>query len=196
MSVMGLCEEVYRLRWLARRLEEKIPLLKESTVSMQSTMRRSPLRPGAVAQGARAFAELKAAWKGTVRSGAGSSTLGWASQLGEQGICSVSVSANRRSVDGLPYTTRTATVQRFNRHRNSHRAGGSAVRGGATSPRRDRFAMYINIGDYLGAGSLGFASVIGSCATDRRARHVSRPAQIGGVLEPSAPCRIVEDDVR
>ena len=57
--------------------------------------------------------------------------------------------------------------------------------------------MYINIGAYLGEGSLVDShALVGSCAQIGARVHVSAAAQIGGVLEPvGAMPVIVEDDV-
>ena len=57
--------------------------------------------------------------------------------------------------------------------------------------------MYINIGAYVGDGSLiDSHALVGSCAQVGQRVHVSAAAQIGGVLEPvGALPVIVEDDV-
>ena len=77
--------------------------------------------------------------------------------------------------------------------------GGSSVRDGAylglgviCMP-----PMYINIGAYVGGGSLiDSHALVGSCAQVGERVHVSAAAQIGGVLEPvGALPVIVEDDV-
>ena len=77
--------------------------------------------------------------------------------------------------------------------------GGSAIRDGAylgagviCMP-----PMYINIGAWVGDGSLiDSHALVGSCAQVGRRVHVSAAAQIGGVLEPvGALPVIVEDDV-
>ena len=77
--------------------------------------------------------------------------------------------------------------------------GGSSIRDGAylgagviCMP-----PMYINIGAWVGAGSLiDSHALVGSCAQVGCRVHVSAAAQIGGVLEPvGALPVIVEDDV-
>ena len=77
--------------------------------------------------------------------------------------------------------------------------GGSSIRDGAyvgagviCMP-----PMFINIGAYVGEGSLiDSHALIGSCAQIGRRVHVSAAAQIGGVLEPvGALPVIIEDDV-
>jgi 2,3,4,5-tetrahydropyridine-2-carboxylate N-succinyltransferase len=77
--------------------------------------------------------------------------------------------------------------------------GGSAVRDGAFLGKGVVCMppMYVNIGAYLGDGSLVDShALIGSCAQIGRSVHVSAGAQIGGVLEPvGALPVIVEDDV-
>src|SRR5689334_7614062 len=57
--------------------------------------------------------------------------------------------------------------------------------------------MYVNIGAYLGEGTLiDSHALVGSCAQIGARVHVSAAAQIGGVLEPvGALPVIVEDDV-
>ena len=57
--------------------------------------------------------------------------------------------------------------------------------------------MYINIGAYVGEGTLiDSHALVGSCAQVGRRVHVSAAAQIGGVIEPvGAMPVIVEDDV-
>jgi 2,3,4,5-tetrahydropyridine-2-carboxylate N-succinyltransferase len=77
--------------------------------------------------------------------------------------------------------------------------GGSSVRDGAYLGR-DVVCMppmYINIGAYVGDGSLiDSHALVGSCAQVGNRVHVSAAAQIGGVLEPvGALPVIVEDDV-
>jgi 2,3,4,5-tetrahydropyridine-2-carboxylate N-succinyltransferase len=57
--------------------------------------------------------------------------------------------------------------------------------------------MYINVGAYVGAGTLiDSHALVGSCAQVGERVHVSAAAQIGGVLEPvnAAPV-VIEDDV-
>src|SRR4026209_1875488 len=77
--------------------------------------------------------------------------------------------------------------------------GGSAVREGAylgagviCMP-----PMYINIGAYVGDGTLVDShALVGSCAQIGKRVHLSAAAQIGGVIEPvGAMPVIVEDDV-
>jgi 2,3,4,5-tetrahydropyridine-2-carboxylate N-succinyltransferase len=77
--------------------------------------------------------------------------------------------------------------------------GGSSVRDGAFLGRGviAMPPMYVNIGAYVGEGSLiDSHALVGSCAQIGRRVHVSAGAQIGGVLEPvGALPVIVEDDV-
>ena len=77
--------------------------------------------------------------------------------------------------------------------------GGSSIRDGAYVGRGVICMppMYINIGAYVGDGSLIDSHVlIGSCAQIGCRVHVSAGAQIGGVIEPvGALPVIVEDDV-
>lgn len=77
--------------------------------------------------------------------------------------------------------------------------GGSAIRDGAYVGRGVICMppMYINIGAYVGDGSLiDSHALIGSCAQIGCRVHVSAGAQIGGVIEPvGALPVIVEDDV-
>ncbi len=77
--------------------------------------------------------------------------------------------------------------------------GGSAIRDGAyvgagviCMP-----PMYINIGAYVGEGSLiDSHALVGSCAQVGRRVHLSAGAQLGGVIEPVGACPvIIEDDV-
>ena len=76
--------------------------------------------------------------------------------------------------------------------------GGSSVRAGAYlgSGVICMPPMYINIGAWVGDGSLiDSHALVGSCAQVGRGVHVSAGAQIGGVLEPvGALPVIVEDD--
>ena len=77
--------------------------------------------------------------------------------------------------------------------------GGSSVRRGAHVGTGCVLMppMYINIGAYVGAGSMiDSHALVGSCAQIGERVHVSAAAQIGGVLEPigSRPV-IIEDDV-
>ena len=57
--------------------------------------------------------------------------------------------------------------------------------------------MYVNIGAYIGEGSLVDShALVGSCAQIGRRVHLSAAAQIGGVIEPvGAFPVIIEDDV-
>ena len=102
---------------------------------------------------------------------------------------------------GLPfYDKDTQPVQRFGVEAGVRIVpGGSAIRGGAHVARGVICMppMYINIGAYLGEGTLVDShAVIGSCAQIGARVHVSAAAQIGGVLEPvGALPVIVEDDV-
>jgi 2,3,4,5-tetrahydropyridine-2-carboxylate N-succinyltransferase len=77
--------------------------------------------------------------------------------------------------------------------------GGSAIRAGAFVAANVVCMppMYINIGAYVGDGSLiDSHALVGSCAQIGRRVHVSAGAQIGGVIEPvGALPVIVEDDV-
>jgi hypothetical protein len=75
--------------------------------------------------------------------------------------------------------------------------GGSAIRDGAHLAKGVICIppMYVNVGAYVGEGSMVDShALVGSCA-DRRPRHLSAAAQIGGVIEPSARCRHRRDDV-
>ena len=77
--------------------------------------------------------------------------------------------------------------------------GGSTIREGAYVDRSVVCMppMYINIGAYVGEGSLiDSHALVGSCAQVGQRVHVSAAAQIGGVIEPvGAMPVIVEDDV-
>ncbi len=77
--------------------------------------------------------------------------------------------------------------------------GGSSVRDGAFLARGviAMPPMYVNIGAYVGEGSLiDSHALVGSCAQVGRRVHLSAGAQIGGVLEPvGALPVIVEDEV-
>ncbi len=77
--------------------------------------------------------------------------------------------------------------------------GGSSVREGAFLARGVICMppMYINIGAYVGEGTLiDSHALVGSCAQMGKRVHVSAAAQIGGVIEPvGAMPVIVEDDV-
>ena len=57
--------------------------------------------------------------------------------------------------------------------------------------------MYINVGAYVGAGSMiDSHALVGSCAQVGERVHLSAAAQLGGVLEPvNASPVVVEDDV-
>ena len=77
--------------------------------------------------------------------------------------------------------------------------GGSTIREGAfvAASVVCMPPMYINIGAYVGEGSLVDShALVGSCAQIGRRVHLSAGAQIGGVIEPvgSLPV-IIEDDV-
>ncbi len=76
--------------------------------------------------------------------------------------------------------------------------GGSAIRDGAyVAPGVICMPpMYINIGSYVGQGSMiDSHALVGTCAQIGDRVHVSAAAQIGGVLEPiGANPVIVEDD--
>jgi 2,3,4,5-tetrahydropyridine-2-carboxylate N-succinyltransferase len=77
--------------------------------------------------------------------------------------------------------------------------GGSTIREGAYIARTVVCMppMYINIGAYVGEGTMVDShALIGSCAQVGARVHVSAAAQIGGVIEPvGAMPVIVEDDV-
>jgi 2,3,4,5-tetrahydropyridine-2,6-dicarboxylate N-succinyltransferase len=77
--------------------------------------------------------------------------------------------------------------------------GGSTIREGAFVDRTVVCMppMYINIGAYVGEGSLVDShALVGSCAQIGRRVHLSAAAQVGGVIEPvGALPVIVEDDV-
>ena len=77
--------------------------------------------------------------------------------------------------------------------------GGSSIRDGAFLGRGVICMppMFINIGAYIGDGSLVDShALVGSCAQIGNRVHLSAGAQIGGVLEPvGALPVIVEDDV-
>jgi 2,3,4,5-tetrahydropyridine-2,6-dicarboxylate N-succinyltransferase len=77
--------------------------------------------------------------------------------------------------------------------------GGSSIREGA-HVAEDVICMppmYINIGAYVGQGTLiDSHALVGSCAQVGQRVHVSAAAQIGGVIEPvGAMPVIIEDDV-
>ena len=102
---------------------------------------------------------------------------------------------------GLPFSDKdTQSVQKFSIRTNIRIVpGGSAIRGGAYIARGVICIppMYVNIGAYLGEGTLiDSHALVGSCAQIGARVHVSAAAQIGGVLEPvGAMPVIVEDDV-
>jgi 2,3,4,5-tetrahydropyridine-2-carboxylate N-succinyltransferase len=77
--------------------------------------------------------------------------------------------------------------------------GGSTIREGACIDRTVVCMppMYINIGAYVGEGTLVDShALVGSCAQIGKRVHLSAAAQIGGVIEPvGALPVIVEDDV-
>ncbi|MGE3276778.1 MAG: 2,3,4,5-tetrahydropyridine-2,6-dicarboxylate N-succinyltransferase [Vicinamibacterales bacterium] len=77
--------------------------------------------------------------------------------------------------------------------------GGSSIREGAyVAPSVICMPpMYINIGAYVGEGTLVDShALVGSCAQIGRRVHLSAGAQIGGVIEPvGALPVIIEDDV-
>ena len=77
--------------------------------------------------------------------------------------------------------------------------GGSSIRDGAFVAKGVICMppMYINIGAYVGEGTLiDSHALVGSCAQIGRRVHISAGAQIGGVLEPvGALPVIIEDDV-
>jgi len=77
--------------------------------------------------------------------------------------------------------------------------GGSTIREGAFIDRTVVCMppMYINIGAYVGDGTLVDShALVGSCAQIGKRVHLSSAAQIGGVIEPvGALPVIVEDDV-
>lgn len=77
--------------------------------------------------------------------------------------------------------------------------GGSALRRGAyvASGVVCMPPMYINVGAYIGAGTMVDShALVGSCAQIGERVHLSAAAQIGGVLEPvNASPVIIEDDV-
>ncbi len=154
----------------------------------------------------KAFDELRAALEaGTVRSAEPdpSTPTGWrVNTWVKQGILLgfrfgdlVDMSA------GLPFSDKdTQSVQQFSIASNVRVVpGGSAIRGGAHVARGVICVppMYVNIGAYLGEGTLiDSHALVGSCAQIGARVHVSAAAQIGGVLEPvGALPVIVEDDV-
>lgn len=153
-----------------------------------------------------AFNDLKAALEaGTVRAAEpdAASPTGWrVNTWVKQGILLgfrfgdlVDMSA------GLPFSDKdTQSVQTFPIATNVRIVpGGSAIRGGAHVARGVICVppMYVNIGAYLGEGTLiDSHALVGSCAQIGARVHVSAAAQIGGVLEPvGAMPVIVEDDV-
>ena len=177
-------------------------------MSLQSTIEALAAAGGGAdrAQGRAAFNELKAALEtGTVRAAEpdASSPTGWrVNTWVKQGILLgfkfgdvVDQSA------GLPFSDKdTQTVQRFSSASNIRIVpGGSAVRGGAHLGRGVICVppMYVNIGAYIGEGSLVDShALVGSCAQIGRRVHLSAGAQIGGVIEPVGALPVViEDDV-
>lgn len=75
--------------------------------------------------------------------------------------------------------------------------GGSAVRDGAYLGKGVICMppMYINIGAYVGDGSMiDSHALVGSCAQVGRRVHVSAGAQIGGVIEPVGALPVVIED--
>lgn len=75
--------------------------------------------------------------------------------------------------------------------------GGSTVRDGAFLGRGVICMppMYINIGAYVGDGSLiDSHALVGSCAQVGQRVHVSAAAQIGGVLEPVGALPVIVED--
>jgi 2,3,4,5-tetrahydropyridine-2-carboxylate N-succinyltransferase len=77
--------------------------------------------------------------------------------------------------------------------------GGSSIRDGCYIGKGVTCMppMYINVGAYLGDGTLVDSNVlVGSCAQVGKMSHISAGAQIGGVLEPiGAMPVIIEDEV-
>jgi 2,3,4,5-tetrahydropyridine-2-carboxylate N-succinyltransferase len=77
--------------------------------------------------------------------------------------------------------------------------GGSSVRDGCFVAKGVTCMppMYINVGAYLGAGTMVDShALVGSCAQIGERCHISAAAQVGGVLEPvGALPVIIEDDV-
>jgi len=75
--------------------------------------------------------------------------------------------------------------------------GGSAIRDGAYIGRNVICMppMYVNIGAYVGDGSLiDSHALVGSCAQVGQRVHVSAAAQIGGVIEPVGALPVVVED--
>jgi len=75
--------------------------------------------------------------------------------------------------------------------------GGSTIREGAFVDRTVVCMppMYINIGAYVGEGSLVDShALVGSCAQIGKRVHLSAAAQIGGVLEPVGALPVVVED--
>jgi len=75
--------------------------------------------------------------------------------------------------------------------------GGSAIRDGAYIGRNVICMppMYVNIGAYVGEGSLiDSHALVGSCAQVGQRVHVSAAAQIGGVIEPVGALPVVVED--
>ena len=102
---------------------------------------------------------------------------------------------------GLPFSDKdTQTVRKFPIGSGIRVVpGGSAIRGGTYVAKGVICVppMYVNIGAWLGEGTLiDSHALVGSCAQIGARVHVSAAAQIGGVLEPvGAMPVIVEDDV-
>ncbi|MGE5126624.1 MAG: 2,3,4,5-tetrahydropyridine-2,6-dicarboxylate N-succinyltransferase [Betaproteobacteria bacterium] len=75
--------------------------------------------------------------------------------------------------------------------------GGSSVRDGAFLAKGviAMPPMYVNIGAYVGEGSLiDSHALVGSCAQVGRRVHLSAGAQIGGVLEPVGALPVIVED--
>jgi 2,3,4,5-tetrahydropyridine-2-carboxylate N-succinyltransferase len=75
--------------------------------------------------------------------------------------------------------------------------GGSAIRDGAYIGRNVICMppMYVNIGAYVGDGSLiDSHALVGSCAQVGQRVHISAAAQIGGVIEPVGALPVVVED--
>src|SRR5258707_3136599 len=75
--------------------------------------------------------------------------------------------------------------------------GGSSVRDGAyiAAGVICMPPMYVNIGAYIGEGSLiDSHALVGSCAQVGMRVHVSAAAQIGGVIEPVRALPVIVED--
>ncbi len=111
-------------------------------------------------------------------------------------VVDMSVDARR-----LPFADKdTLPVRRLDRASGVRLVpGGSSIRDGAYIGRGVICMppMYINIGAYVGEGSLiDSHALVGSCAQVGSRVHVSAAAQIGGVIEPvGAMPVVVEDEV-